>query len=73
MNSQDERYGCEDTEFFWLENIMRVGDGKLRTVPGPTDILMMFPSGPFLLKEGQPSGSSSGFLLLEGDGKIIIE
>lgn len=43
MNSQDERYGCEHTEFFFLENIMRVGDGKLRSVPGPSAIRATFP------------------------------
>lgn len=36
MNSQDGRYGVEPEEFFFLENIMRVSDGKLHSVSGPT-------------------------------------
>lgn len=67
MNTQDERYGCNDDEFFWMENLMRIGDGKLHTVPGPTDILVTFPfaTGDLLLEDG-------GFLLLE-DGSTRIK
>lgn len=63
MNSQDERYGCEKTEFFWLENIMRVGDGKLVSVPGPSASLFLF--GNFLLLE-------TGYRILQEDGSRII-
>lgn len=45
MNSQDGRYGVEDNEFFYLENIMRVADGKLRSVPGPSVPQGTFPPG----------------------------
>lgn len=70
MNSQDGRYGCEDDDFFFLENIMRVADGKLHSVPGPTAALVTFPIIPpvvsgFLLLE------SGDFVLLEDGGKII--
>jgi hypothetical protein len=43
MNTQDLRFGVEDNEFAWLENIMRVGDGKLHSVPGPTAELARYP------------------------------
>jgi hypothetical protein len=43
MNSQDARYGCEKSELFFMENVMRVGDGKLKSVPGPSAILATFP------------------------------
>jgi hypothetical protein len=43
MNTQDLRFGVEDNEFAWLENIMRVGDGKLKSVPGPTSPVAQFP------------------------------
>ena len=58
MNTQDERYGCQDDEFFWMENLMRVGDGKLHTVPGPSAVLVTFPIDFLLLETGD-------FLLLE--------
>lgn len=62
MNSQDERYGAEKTEFFFLENIMRVGDGKLRSVSGPTAALASFPvAGAF------------GFLLLQSGGYLRLQ
>lgn len=71
MNSQDERYGCERTELFLLENIMRVGDGKLASVPGPTGTpVEVFPVPAlfhFLLLETTP-----GYLLLEDFGKIDL-
>ena len=51
MNSQDERFGCEDNEFFWLENIMRVGDGKLKSVPGPGPVVAFFVGEGFLLMD----------------------
>jgi hypothetical protein len=35
MVSQNERYGCERDQIFWLENIMRIGNGDLHSVPGP--------------------------------------
>lgn len=66
MNSQDGRYGCEDEDFFFLENIMRVADGKLHSVPGPTAALVTFPRGDFLLLE------TGDYLLLEDGGKIIL-
>ena len=43
MNSQNERYKIGDDEFFWMENIMRVGPRKLHSVPGPTPPLSFFP------------------------------
>src|SRR5215471_3804206 len=36
MTSQNERYNVKDNEMFWLENIMRVGPRKLKSIPGPT-------------------------------------
>lgn len=63
MNSQDGRYGCEDDDFFFLENIMRVADGKLHSVPGPTAALVTFPVTPVL----------TGFLLLETGDFILLE
>lgn len=74
MNSQDERYGVEKDEFFYLENIMRVADGRLHSVSGPTDVLATFPTGEgdgaLLLEPGLPS-----FLLLEGgeNNKLLLE
>lgn len=65
MNSQDERYGAEKTEFFFLENIMRVGDGKLRSVPGPSLVLVTFPLK-LLLETGD-------HVLLENGGRIILD
>jgi len=32
MNQQDSRSGMEDQEFYWRENFIRIGRGKLRTV-----------------------------------------
>jgi hypothetical protein len=62
MNSQDERYGCEKTEFFWLENVMRTADGLLRSVPGPTAVLATF-----------IGGGGGGFLLLETGDHVLLE
>jgi hypothetical protein len=45
MNSQDGRYGVEQNELFYMENIMRVADGKLRSVPGPAAATGVFPPG----------------------------
>jgi len=45
MNSQDGRFGVEQDEFFYLENIMRVGDSKLRSLSGPTATKAVFPPG----------------------------
>ena len=74
MNSQDGRYGVEKNEFFYLENIMRIADGKLRSVPGPTAIVASFPTGEgddgLLLETGLPD-----FLLLESgtNDKLLLE
>lgn len=38
MNTQAARYAIEDNEFAWLENIMPIGHGNLRSVGGPVDI-----------------------------------
>ena len=70
MNSQDARYGVEGNEFFFLENIMRVADGRLHSVSGPSTILAVFPvttTGDFLLLE------TSDFLLLETSDKLQLE
>jgi hypothetical protein len=45
MNSQDGRYGVEPNEFFYLENIMRVADGKLHSVSGPSSAQGVYPPG----------------------------
>ena len=70
MNAQDGRYGCEDVVFCFLENIMRVADGKLHSVPGPTAALVTFPITPavtgFLLLE------TGDFLLLETGDKMLL-
>lgn len=70
MNSQDERYGAEKNEMFWMENMMRVGDGKIRSVPGPAlTPAQTFPVTDlfhFLLLE------TGDYLLLENFGKIDI-
>lgn len=34
MNQQDSKYAIKDQEFVWLENIMKDGEGLLRSVPG---------------------------------------
>lgn len=70
MNTQDGRYGVEDNEFFYLENIMLVAEGKLRSIPGPSAALISFPlpTPPFdflLLETGD-------HILLEDGGKIIL-
>lgn len=64
MNSQDGRYGVEKDEFFFLENIMRVADGKLRSVPGPSAIVATFP-------QSQPP--ATGFLLLQDDFYLLLQ
>ena len=68
MNSQDGRYGVEKDEFFFLENVMRVADGKLRSVPGPSAIVATFPTagGDLLLETGDP-------LLLETGDDLLLE
>lgn len=74
MNSQDQRYGVELDEFFLLENIMRVADGKLHSVFGPSAIKATFPTGEgadaLLLETGLPD-----FLLLESgeNDKLLLE
>lgn len=74
MNSQDQRYGVELDEFFLLENIMRVADGKLHSVFGPSAIKATFPNsgdlGGLLLEIGLPN-----FVLLEtgGDDTLLLE
>ena len=45
MNSQDGRYGVEQDELFYMENIMRVADGKLHSVGGPKAVDAQFPPG----------------------------
>ena len=70
MNSQDARYGVGNDEFFFLENIMRVADGRLHSVSGPSTILAVFPiatTGNFLLLE------TADFILLETGFKISLE
>ena len=66
MNSQDGRYGCEDEDFFFLENIMRVADGKLHSVAGPSAALATFPQNALLLETG-------GWFLLETGGRLLLE
>lgn len=69
MNSQDGRYGVDDNEFFFMENIMRIADGRLKSVPGPSATRKEFPNEEgeaFLLLE------DGGFVLLETDGRIIL-
>ena len=74
MDSQDGRYGVEENEFFFLENIMRVADGKLHSVPGPTAAVATFPTSEgadaLLLETGLPN-----FLLLESgvNDKLQLE
>ncbi len=46
MASQNERYNVKDDEMFWLENIMRVGPRKLRSVPGPGKPIKIAPPAP---------------------------
>ena len=68
MNSQDNRYGCEDGDFFWLENIMRVGDGKLKSIPGPAAVSFIVHGGHLELD------SLDGFVQLDsGDGNIALD
>ncbi len=43
MDSQNERFGVEKDEFFFLENIMRVSEGRLRSVMGPSAVVADFP------------------------------
>lgn len=73
MNSQDERYGAEKNELFWMENMMRVGDGKIRSIPGPSAAaLQIFPVEDllhFLLLE---DATGPGYLILEEFGKIDL-
>jgi hypothetical protein len=61
MNSQDGRYGVEPNEFFFLENIMRVADSKLRSVPGP----VLIPNGVF------PPGDETIFVLGDSGGDFL--
>jgi hypothetical protein len=68
MNSQDARYGVGNDEFFYLENIMRVADGRLHSVPGPNTVATFtFPTN-FLLLET----SDADFLLLETGGFVEL-
>ena len=67
MNSQDARYGVEPNEFFYLENIMRISEGKLHSVPGPSAVLASFGDTDFLLLE-----SALDYFLLEDGGRIIL-
>ena len=68
MNSQDERYGCEDSEFFWLENVMRVGDGKLRSIPGPSAVLFNINTSRLLLD------TKAGFVRLDSNlGDVALD
>lgn len=66
MNSQDGRYGCEDDDFFFLENIMRVADGKLHSVAGPSAAVATFPQNGLLLESGD-------WLLLQTGGRLLLE
>lgn len=43
MNSQNDRYGVGQDEFFWLENVMVVGSAKMQSVPGPSAVLATLP------------------------------
>lgn len=48
VNLTDARTAIEDTEFWWLENVMPVGGGRLALVPGREDPIvtaaLMYPS-----------------------------
>lgn len=68
MNSQDGRYGVENNELFFLENIMRVADGKLRSVPGPTTPQGIFPPGDETIIV---LGDSFGDILGDGAGNYL--
>ena len=65
MNSQDERYGCEDTEFFWLENMMVIGDGKLKSIPGPGTAMFISTGGLLELD------SNLGFVELDSNDGVV--
>ena len=67
MNSQDDRYGCRDEEFFWLENIMWVGEDKLHSVMGPGPVIVTLPIAFLLLETGAPLLLETNFgMLLNG-------
>ena len=68
LNTQDERFGNEDTELFWLENLMIVGDGKLRSIAGPSSTVIPISETGFLLLD-----TKTGFVRLDdntGDIKL---
>lgn len=39
LNTQAQRDAIDDQEFSWLENLMPIGDGNLRALPGPSPAL----------------------------------
>ena len=49
MNQSGSRIAIEDSEFFWLENYVRIGDGKLRTVWDSSASFYATPTGKTIL------------------------
>lgn len=45
VNTQADRRAIDDDEFAWLENVMPIGHGNARTVPGPSAALATLGDG----------------------------
>ncbi len=52
VNTQAARQVIEDIEFAWLENVMPIGNGNLKSVPAPSTSLQTVPSTCYYMQEG---------------------
>ncbi len=74
LNTKAKRTAIEDEEFSWIENFIQLGDGNLRTVPGPSAALYT-PTGGKTITFFQPFNIASTFYhfvtLSDGSGIAV--
>jgi hypothetical protein len=62
VNTQADRRAIGDDEFAWLENVMPIGRGNARTVPGPSAALATLGATCYYMAEGNISNVSYMFM-----------
>ena len=63
VNTQADRKSIDDREFAWLENVMPIGNGNLRSVPQSSAGLLAAPlSGCYYMQEGNISNVDYMFM-----------
>lgn len=72
INQHDDRTAIRDNQFYWLENFIRLGTGKLRTLWDAGPALFTVPSGATIVSHFWFNiGSSNYCMLFLADGTAI--